>query len=150
MTMSGPEHAYWAAMLLFGVPCAVVARRAVPMLAIAIVFINGVTWRLGMTGTAEGWLLATLYLLAFGASLSMRLLRCDGEMFAASMWWPMALASMWQAGGGDEVAAYWAIYWLALTQAVSFLFMGGWPVKLARGLYERGDRQHRGMQRCPA
>lgn len=148
--MPGPEHAYWAALLLFGVPCAVVARRVVPMLAIAIVLINGVTWRLGLTGTAEGWLLAVLYVAAFGAAFGRRMVRCGAEAFSAAMWWPMALAALWQATGGDEYAAYWAIYWLAMTQAATFLFMGGWPARIARGLYARGDRQHRGMQRCPA
>lgn len=115
MTMAPPEYAYWALLVLLGVPCAVVARSVVPVAALAILVVNGVTWRLGLTGTAEGWLLAMLYVAAFGAAFGRRMVRCDAEAFAAAMWWPLTLAALWQACGGDEVASYWAIYWLALT-----------------------------------
>lgn len=147
MTAVSPEYAYWALLVLLGVPCSVVTRSVVPVAALAILIVNGVTWRLGLTGPAEGWLLAMLYVAAFGR----RMVRCDAEAFAASMWWPMSLAAFWQAAGGDEYTAYWAIYWLAMTQAVALGFVNGWPVRVARGLIARVRVQpHRGMQRCPA
>jgi hypothetical protein len=147
--MAHPEYLYWFALAFFGVPAIVLARAVVPALAIMVVAINAIAWRIGLTWQGEGVLLALLYTSALATMVATRLRMGAAETYAASLWAPMAGAAIAQASGWPPHDTYWAIYWLAMAQTISFAAVDRWPLRAAWKLVA-SIRRHRGIMACPA
>lgn len=146
--MVHPEYVYWFALAFFGVPAIVLARAVVPALAMLIVAVNMLAWRAGMSWQSEGLMLAALYATMLAASLRIRL--GTAETIASALWSPMCVCALAQASGASPLATYWMIYWLALSQAVAFLFVGNWPARIVRHLTTRSRARSGGYEACQA
>lgn len=145
--MAHPEYFYWFALAVFGVPAIVIARAVVPAMAMLIVAVNVLAWRAGMSWQGEGLMLTVLYAVMLAATMRLRL--SGAEAYAAALWGPMIGPAVAQAAGWPPAITYWAIYWLAMAQVLSFGLVGHWPIQIARGLVARVRRQ-RGILACPA
>lgn len=143
-----PEYLYWLALAVLGVPAIFFARAVVPAMAIAIVSMNVLMWRIGFSWQQEGVLLSSLYAAAFTFSLMPKL--GTAESFSAALWSPMMVVAALQALGADPSMTYWHIYGLAMLQALSFAFVGRWPSRIARGVVARIFRRNRDYWVCQA
>ncbi|WP_333571300.1 hypothetical protein [Sphingomonas sp.] len=146
--MQHPEYLYWFALAAFGVPAIVLARAVVPALAMLVVLVNILAWRAGITWRGEGLMLACLYGLMLTSTMRMRL--GAAETMAAALWSPMMVCAIAQAAGALPSACYWAIYGLAMAQAILFLGAGRWTVRARRLITERVTLRRGGLHACRA
>lgn len=123
--MESPEYLYYAAMFLVALPVAGLARSWVALLVFGV-------WALGqalyLIGLPEPQTQTVIYgaaagLCALGWRRGIRI-----GLFAAVLFAPLCGTSFAESAGWlDSSQAWWSIYWIALTQAVSLPFITDLP-----------------------
>ena len=127
---------YIAAMFCIALPVALFGRNEVAGVVFAVWSVGQVTYQIGFP---EPQTQVLIY--AAGFVVAARFARTSVCFFAAMMFFPLALASLSHAAGWIEpAAAWWSIYWIAMTQVVSLPFCVDW-----RGIWaaRRAKANHR-------
>lgn len=129
--MAHPEYLYYATMFLVALPAAV-ARGIVASIVFGAWAIGQSLWLLGLP---EPQTQLVIYL----AALMLGLRYCPHGVctFAAVLFFPLALVSLsdWL-GWMTPAEAWWSIYWIALTQAMSLPFTNA-PQRALKRLWGR-------------
>lgn len=122
------EYFYYAMMFLIALPLAWRFRSIVAVIVFATWAVGQVAYQIGLP---EPPTQTVLYAVAFGFGMARS--RTAAGLFAAVLFFPLAVASACQwAHVINDVQAWWTIYWIALTQALSLPFVVDWE-SLKRG-----------------
>lgn len=113
---------YIAAMFCVALPVALFTRNEVAGIVFAVWGVGQVTYQIGFP---EPQTQVVIYATAF--LVAGRVARTSVCFFAAVLFFPLALASFSHAVGWIEpAAAWWSIYWIAMTQVVAIPFCVDW------------------------
>lgn len=116
--MQHPEYIYYAALAMLAMPVAWFARSRIALLVIAVWAVGQTTYLIGMP---EPQTQAVIY--AAASVLGMRCARSTASTFAAVLFIPLFLVSLSETCGWmNPSEAWWSIFWVALTQAMSLPF----------------------------
>lgn len=116
--MQHPEYIYYAVLALVAMPVAWFANSRIALLVVAVWAVGQATYAIGMP---EPQTQAVIYAIACG--VGMRLARTTASTFAAVLFAPLCLVSLSEyCGWSNPLEAWWSIYWIALTQAMSLPF----------------------------
>jgi hypothetical protein len=128
---------YIAAMFLVALPVAWFARNEVAGIVFAVWAIGQTTYLLGFPEPET-----QIFIYAAAFFLATRMARTAVCLFAAILFLPLGLASFCDAVGWIEpAAAWWSIYWIAVTQVVALPFCVDWRAVAARlwATFTRGN-----------
>lgn len=133
---------YIAAMFCIALPVALFSRNEVAGIVFAVWGVGQVTYQLGFPEPGT-----QVFIYAAGLIVACRVARSAVCLFAAILFFPLGLASFSHAVGWIEpAAAWWSIYWVAMTQAVSLPFCIDWQRARDR-LFAGADHKDNNMLR---
>jgi hypothetical protein len=116
------EYAYYAMMFFVALPIAWFRRDAVAGIVFATWGIGQVAYQVGLP---EPQTQAVLYGTAF--ALAMFYAVSAANIFTAVLFFPLAVTCVCQLIGlATDLQAWWAIFWLAMMQALSLPFVVDW------------------------
>jgi hypothetical protein len=126
--MQHPEYIYYAAMILVALPMAWFAKNAVAFIVFA-------TWAVGQAAYEMGLPEPEMQLLLYGAALVLGVCnsKSSPDLFASILFFPLAVSCASEIMGLiNPTQAWWAIFWIALTQATSLPFNLDWRAAFRR------------------